>query len=160
MLGDKCLDVFFSNTAAQACARNFGQIDIVIFGNAAHQRARTNALLLTGFGILQNFALRRPFQAFLLVLRKICWDLVGWLGFWRFFDGGFCCFAGSGFASISRGGRLGGLSRRGGSSAGSFAFGGNRSHHRVDLNCGSGLHLDVLQGAGSGRGNLSVNLVC
>jgi hypothetical protein len=100
VLGDERLNVFFGDATAQTGARNFGQVDVIIFGDAAHQRAGANAFLLS-LGIFQNCALLRSLQAFLFVGRKICRDLVCQLGFRRFGAGRFRRFGGRGFAGIS-----------------------------------------------------------
>jgi hypothetical protein len=157
VLGDERLNVFFGDATAQTGARNFGQVDVIIFGDAAHQRAGANAFLLS-LGIFQNCALLRSLQAFLFVGRKICRDLVCQLGFRRFGAGRFRRFGGRGFAGISCSRGLG-WRWSGRRSARRFAFAGNRPHHGVHLDGGSRLHFDVLQGAGSGCGNLGVNLV-
>ncbi len=55
MLGDECLDVFLGDAAAQSGAGNFGEIDVVVLGDLADERAGADASLLAivglGFGL-------------------------------------------------------------------------------------------------------------
>ena len=69
VLGDEGFDVFLGDAAAEPGAGNLGQIDIVLFGDLADQRAGADASLLAGF----RYSLpdRWRSQAVLLVGRQI-----------------------------------------------------------------------------------------
>ena len=57
MFGDERLNVVLGDAPAKARSRNLCQVNLVFLGNAAHQRAGAQALLLATFGILKHFAL-------------------------------------------------------------------------------------------------------
>ena len=130
MLGDECLDVFLGDAAAQSCAGNFGEIDVVVLGDLAHERAGADASLLAIVGLGIRLRLGR---------------LGGW---WR--RSSFLL----GFGS--RSGRRSGLGWRGG--GGSIAV-SDDADYGVDLDGVAGLDLDLLERAGRGSRNFGVNLV-
>ncbi len=159
MLGHERLNVFFGNAAAKSGAGNLGQVNIVVLGDTANQRARAYAVRLAGLGIFRDCSLLSPLQTFFFVGREIGGNR--FFGLRRFPAGRFGRFGWRGLAAIASGSRFRRLGRgwRGRGSSGSIAFRGNGSHYGVDLHRGSGLHFNVLQGAGGGCGNLGVNLV-
>ena len=69
MLGDERFDVVLGDTSAKTRSRNLRQVNLVLFGNLANQRAGAKALLVASFGNPPNPHSADRFNTPLLLLR-------------------------------------------------------------------------------------------
>ena len=143
MLGDEPLDVFFGDAATKSGAGNLRQVDVVLLGDLAYQRAGANASLLAGLGY---FALLFALETLLLIFRQV---------------GGNRLFAGRRLRSLGLRGLRSALGRRlgRGCSGCGVAISRNYADDGIHLYGIAGLDFDLLQRARGWGGDFGVNFV-
>ena len=132
-LAMKRLDVFLGDAAAESGAGNFREIDVVVFGNLADERAGTDTTLVAVLGLAVRLrAALTPERAEAVAERPPSW--------------------------LRERARQARAALAGGGRRGSVAI-SDDADYGVDLHGVAGLDLDLLQRAGRRSGDFGVNLV-